>query len=88
MSGFAVGDRVGVAWPRRTDGGYAEYTTVPAAVAAAMVVWHGCRDDGVTIPYWALRRQADHLVTGIGDTFLTAYRDGSFEYLLIAAGRV
>ncbi|MEW1647843.1 alcohol dehydrogenase catalytic domain-containing protein [Streptomyces sp. NPDC091219] len=58
VSGFAVGDRVGVAWLRRTDGtcayclrgaenlcprseytgwdadgGYAEYTTVPAAFA-------------------------------------------------------
>jgi propanol-preferring alcohol dehydrogenase len=28
-----VGDRVGVAWLRHTDGGYAEYTTVPAAFA-------------------------------------------------------
>ncbi|MFJ5309273.1 geranyl diphosphate 2-C-methyltransferase [Streptomyces sp. NPDC088350] len=41
-----------------------------------------------TIPYWALRRQADHLVTGIEDTFLAAYRNGSFQYLLIAADRV
>lgn len=40
------------------------------------------------IPYWALRRQADHLVTGIEDTFLSAYRNGSFQYLLIAADRV
>ncbi|NUR01067.1 MAG: methyltransferase domain-containing protein [Streptomyces sp.] len=41
-----------------------------------------------TIPYWELRRQADHLVTGIEDTFLTAYKNGSFQYLLIAADRV
>ena len=41
-----------------------------------------------TIPYWDLRRQADHLVTGIEETFLDAYRNGSFQYLLIAADRV
>jgi geranyl diphosphate 2-C-methyltransferase len=41
-----------------------------------------------TIPYWELRREAEHLVTGIEDTFLTAYRNGSFQYLLIAADRV
>lgn len=41
-----------------------------------------------TIPYWELRRQADHLVTGIEDTFLSAYRNGSFQYLLIVADRV
>ncbi|GGM07575.1 methyltransferase [Streptomyces fumigatiscleroticus] len=41
-----------------------------------------------TIPYWELRKQADHLVTGIEDTFLTAYKNGSFQYLLIAADRV
>ncbi|MER6425036.1 geranyl diphosphate 2-C-methyltransferase [Streptomyces sp. NPDC001137] len=40
------------------------------------------------IPYWELRRQADHLVTGIEDTFLTAYKNGSFQYLLIVADRV
>jgi geranyl diphosphate 2-C-methyltransferase len=40
------------------------------------------------IPYWELRRQAEHLVTGIEDTFLTAYKNGSFQYLLIAADRV
>lgn len=40
------------------------------------------------IPYWELRKQAEHLVTGIEDTFLTAYRNGSFQYLLIAADRV
>ncbi len=41
-----------------------------------------------TIPYWESRRQAEHLVTGIEDTFLTAYRNDSFKYLLIAADRV
>ncbi|WP_369166627.1 geranyl diphosphate 2-C-methyltransferase [Streptomyces sp. R28] len=41
-----------------------------------------------TIPYWELRREAEHLVTGIEDTFLTAYKNGSFQYLLIAADRV
>lgn len=40
------------------------------------------------IPYWELRREADHLVTGIEDTFIDAYRNGSFQYLLIAADRV
>lgn len=43
---------------------------------------------GAAIPYWELRKQADHLVTGIEDTFLKAYRNGSFQYLLIAADRV
>ncbi|MFF4833789.1 geranyl diphosphate 2-C-methyltransferase [Streptomyces sp. NPDC001315] len=41
-----------------------------------------------TIPYWELRQQADHLVTGIEETFLTAYRNGSFQYLMIVADRV
>ncbi len=41
-----------------------------------------------TIPYWELRGEADHLVTGIEDTFLNAYRNGSFQYLLIAADRI
>jgi geranyl diphosphate 2-C-methyltransferase len=40
------------------------------------------------IPYWALREQAGHLVTGIEETFLNAYRNGSFQYLLIVADRV
>lgn len=41
-----------------------------------------------TVPYWELRKQADHLVTGIEDTFLGAYGNGSFQYLLIVADRV
>ncbi|MER5517351.1 geranyl diphosphate 2-C-methyltransferase [Streptomyces sp. NPDC002763] len=40
------------------------------------------------IPYWELRKQAEHLVTGIEDAFLTAYKNGSFQYLLIVADRV
>ncbi|MHC5905729.1 geranyl diphosphate 2-C-methyltransferase [Streptomyces sp. S6] len=40
------------------------------------------------IPYWDLRSRADHLVTGIEETFLTAYRNGSFQYLMIVADRV
>lgn len=40
-----------------------------------------------TIPYWELRAKS-RLTTGIEDAFLEAYRDGSFQYLLIAADRV
>ncbi|MFE6688989.1 geranyl diphosphate 2-C-methyltransferase [Streptomyces sp. NPDC057743] len=40
-----------------------------------------------TLPYWELRAQSS-LVTGIEDAFLTAYKNGSFQYLLIAADRV
>ncbi|MEV1169136.1 geranyl diphosphate 2-C-methyltransferase [Nonomuraea sp. NPDC049784] len=40
-----------------------------------------------TIPYWELRAKT-HLATGIEEAFLEAYRDGSFQYLLIAADRV
>jgi geranyl diphosphate 2-C-methyltransferase len=41
-----------------------------------------------TIPYWELRKKADHLVTGVEDAFLTAYRNESFQYLMIVADRV
>lgn len=41
----------------------------------------------MTIPYWELRAKSP-VATGIEDTFLTAYREGSFHYLLIAADRV
>ncbi|WP_157249730.1 geranyl diphosphate 2-C-methyltransferase [Nonomuraea typhae] len=41
----------------------------------------------LTIPYWELRAQSS-VITGIEQAFLTAYRDGSFQYLLIAADRV
>ncbi|MFC8919672.1 geranyl diphosphate 2-C-methyltransferase [Streptomyces sp. NPDC057116] len=40
-----------------------------------------------TIPYWELRTKSA-LATGIEDPFLTAYKEGSFHYLLIAADRV
>jgi geranyl diphosphate 2-C-methyltransferase len=40
-----------------------------------------------TIPYWELRERSS-VATGIEDPFLTAYREGSFHYLLIAADRI
>nr|WP_236655416.1 geranyl diphosphate 2-C-methyltransferase [Streptacidiphilus carbonis] len=40
-----------------------------------------------TIPYWELRARSS-LATGIEEAFLSAYKDGSFQYLLIAADRV
>jgi geranyl diphosphate 2-C-methyltransferase len=40
-----------------------------------------------TIPYWQLRARSA-LATGIEEPFLTAYEEGSFHYLLIAADRV
>lgn len=40
-----------------------------------------------TIPYWELRAQSP-VATGIEDAFLTAYREGSFHYLLIVADYV
>ncbi|GIE59491.1 geranyl diphosphate 2-C-methyltransferase [Actinoplanes octamycinicus] len=40
-----------------------------------------------TIPYWELRARSE-VATGIEEAFLTAYREGSFHYLLIAADRV
>jgi geranyl diphosphate 2-C-methyltransferase len=39
-----------------------------------------------TIPYWELRARSS-VATGIEQAFLTAYREGSFHYLLIAADR-
>lgn len=39
-----------------------------------------------TIPYWELRAKSE-VATGIENSFLTAYREGSFHYLLIAADR-
>ncbi|MEJ3747565.1 geranyl diphosphate 2-C-methyltransferase [Actinomycetes bacterium KLBMP 9797] len=41
----------------------------------------------LTIPYWELRAKSS-VATGIEEPFLTAYREGSFHYLLIAADRV
>jgi geranyl diphosphate 2-C-methyltransferase len=40
-----------------------------------------------TIPYWELRANSS-VATGVESSFLTAYREGSFHYLLIAADRV
>ena len=40
-----------------------------------------------TIPYWELRARSS-VATGIEDAFLTAYRENSFHYLLIAADRI
>ncbi len=40
-----------------------------------------------TIPYWELRAKSS-VATGIEEPFLTAYKDGSFHYLLIAADRI
>jgi geranyl diphosphate 2-C-methyltransferase len=40
-----------------------------------------------TIPYWELRAKSP-LATGIEQAFLDAYKDGSFQYLLIAADKV
>ncbi|SDI08749.1 geranyl diphosphate 2-C-methyltransferase [Actinokineospora alba] len=40
-----------------------------------------------TIPYWELRAKSS-VATGVEDPFLTAYREGSFHYLLIAADRI
>ncbi|MFF2620147.1 geranyl diphosphate 2-C-methyltransferase [Kitasatospora sp. NPDC058046] len=40
-----------------------------------------------TIPYWELRATSE-VATGIEDAFLTAYKEGSFHYLMIAADRV
>ncbi|MET9403424.1 geranyl diphosphate 2-C-methyltransferase [Kitasatospora sp. NPDC002965] len=41
-----------------------------------------------TLPYWELRATASSLVTGIEEAFINSYRDGSFQYVLIAADRV
>jgi geranyl diphosphate 2-C-methyltransferase len=40
-----------------------------------------------TIPYWELRAKSS-VATGIEEPFLTAYREGSFHYLLIVADRI
>ncbi|WP_054811270.1 geranyl diphosphate 2-C-methyltransferase [Nocardia arizonensis] len=40
-----------------------------------------------TIPYWEMRAKSE-LATGVEKPFLTAYREGSFQYLLIAADKV
>ncbi|MEV4128902.1 hypothetical protein [Nocardia sp. NPDC049707] len=40
-----------------------------------------------TIPYWELRTQSE-LATGMEKQFPTAYKEGSFQCLLIAADKV
>ena len=40
-----------------------------------------------TIPYWELRAKSS-VASGVEEPFLTAYREGSFHYLLIAADRI
>ncbi|MGK4584402.1 geranyl diphosphate 2-C-methyltransferase [Kitasatospora sp. HPMI-4] len=40
-----------------------------------------------TLPYWELRATSS-LVTGIEEAFINSYKDGSFQYLLIAADRI
>ncbi|MFD7030726.1 geranyl diphosphate 2-C-methyltransferase [Streptomyces sp. NPDC059917] len=40
-----------------------------------------------TLPYWELRATSS-LVTGIEEAFINSYRDGSFQYVLIAADRI
>ncbi|MFC9910220.1 geranyl diphosphate 2-C-methyltransferase [Streptomyces sp. NPDC127197] len=40
-----------------------------------------------TIPYWELRAKSS-VATGIEEPFLTAYKEGSFHYLLIVADRI
>ncbi|CAL9386613.1 Geranyl diphosphate 2-C-methyltransferase [Nocardiopsis dassonvillei] len=40
-----------------------------------------------TIPYWELRARSS-VATGVEEPFLTAYRERSFHYLLIAADRI
>ncbi|GAA1935151.1 geranyl diphosphate 2-C-methyltransferase [Kitasatospora viridis] len=40
-----------------------------------------------TIPYWELRAKSS-VATGIEDPFLTAYKEGSFHYLLIVADKI
>lgn len=40
-----------------------------------------------TIPYWDLRTKSE-LATGVEKPFLTAYTEGSFQYLMIAADKV
>jgi geranyl diphosphate 2-C-methyltransferase len=40
-----------------------------------------------TIPYWELRAKSS-VATGVEEPFLTAYKEGSFHYLLIIADRI
>lgn len=63
-------------------------STYFAAMAANHLVPISVVDlTSATVPYWELRAKSP-LATGIEETFLSAYRSGSFQYLLIAADRV
>ncbi|WP_280276432.1 geranyl diphosphate 2-C-methyltransferase [Nocardia wallacei] len=58
------------------------------ALAASKLVPVSVTDlTAATIPYWELRTHSE-LATGVEESFLTAYREGSFQYLLIVADRV
>jgi geranyl diphosphate 2-C-methyltransferase len=58
------------------------------ALAAHRLVPVEVRDlTPLTLPYWQLRAGSS-VATGIEEAFLSSYRDGSFQYLLIAADRV
>ena len=41
----------------------------------------------LTIPYWEMREQSS-VRSGIEQAFLSSYRDGSFQYLMIVADRI
>ncbi|MBW8486722.1 geranyl diphosphate 2-C-methyltransferase [Actinomadura parmotrematis] len=59
-----------------------------AAMAANRLVPAAVVDlTAATIPYWELRSKSS-VATGIEEAFLSSYREGSFQYLLIAADRV
>lgn len=59
-----------------------------AALAANALVPINVVDlTAATIPYWELRARSS-VRTGIEEAFLTAYRERSFHYLLIAADRL
>ncbi|NLU68393.1 geranyl diphosphate 2-C-methyltransferase [Streptomyces sp. HNM0574] len=58
------------------------------AMADNRLVPHAVVDlTAATLPYWELRATSS-LVTGIEEAFINSYKDGSFQYLLIAADRV
>jgi geranyl diphosphate 2-C-methyltransferase len=58
------------------------------ALAANRLIPVAVRDlTAETIPYWELRAKSS-VATGIEKAFLSSYKDGSFQYLLIAADRV
>ncbi len=65
--------------------GRAEYFRAMAANRLVPVEVHDLTPD--TIPYWELRIQSC-VATGIEEAFLSSYKDGSFQYLLIAADRI